>query len=266
MRGSVSDIAISVENVSKRFGGLHAVRGVSFGVARGKVTSLIGPNGAGKTTLFNIVAGALGPTSGTVCIQGHDVTGWAAHRIAALGVARTFQDLRLFGHLTVLENVVVASHLRRHGGLLESLIGSPPQRRELRAAEQEARALLAQVGLTARLFDLPGNLSYGNQRRLEIARALASHPSILMLDEPTSGVRAKEAKDIVEIVGDQVSRGLTVFLIEHNMEMVSAVSDVLIVMNYGEKIAEGPPVDVLARAEVIEAYLGRSAEVSEAGA
>jgi branched-chain amino acid transport system ATP-binding protein len=258
-----SDPAISIRALSRHYGGLWALKDVSFDIRRGGVTSLIGPNGAGKTTLFNIVAGMIRPSSGGVEINGKDVTGWPAHRIAQLGVARTFQDLRLFAHLTVLENVIVGTHLRRRAGLLDAIIGSRRQRREFQQADQEARELLSAVGLTSRLNDKPGDLSYGNQRRLEIARALASHPSILMLDEPTSGVRTREARDIVRLVGELVADGKTAFLIEHNMEMVSTISDTVIVMNFGAKIAEGAPADVLARADVIEAYLGRSGPAAE---
>ena len=254
----ISPPAIAVEGLSRRYGGLWALQGVTFDVRAHTVTSLIGPNGSGKTTLFNIVAGLTSPSAGSVRVCGKDVTGWPPHRIARLGTARTFQDIRLFAHLTVLENVMVATYMHTHSGIIDALLHLPRQRRESRETKERAESLLRAVGLQERLSDNPRELSYGNQRRLEIARALAAEPSVLMLDEPTSGVRSREAHDIVDLVADIVAEGRTAFLIEHNMDTVSAISDVVIVLNFGRKIAEGAPADVLTASHVVDAYLGTS--------
>ena len=245
-----------VQNIRKHFGGLTALDGVSFEVSQGTITSVIGPNGAGKTTLFNIVSGLLPPTAGTITFQGVDVTGWPPHRIARAGLSRTFQNIQLFPTLNALENVIAARCCRTHSNLLEALLFLPRDRLERRRSREIAEELLAWVGIAAHRFLMPRELPYGDQRRLEIARALATEPVLLMLDEPTAGMSHLEAQELMGLVGRLKERGTTILLIEHNMHLVMSHSDKIVVLNFGKRIAEGSATAIQTNPEVIEAYLG----------
>ena len=245
-----------VQNIKKHFGGLSALDGVSFAVPRGTITSVIGPNGAGKTTLFNIISGFLRPTAGMIRCKDRDITGWSPHRIASIGLGRTFQNVQLFANLNALENVMAARFCRTRSSFLESLLFLPRDRGDRRQSREAAEALLEWVGIAERRFLMPRELPYGDQRRLEIARTLAMEPDLLMLDEPTAGMSHLEAQDLMTLIGRLKERGKTILLIEHNMNVVMSISDMVVVLNFGQKIAAGTAVDVQANPDVIEAYLG----------
>jgi branched-chain amino acid transport system ATP-binding protein len=254
----MSELLLDARAVRKEFGGLVAVDDVDFVVPRGSITSLIGPNGAGKTTFFNMLTGAYTPTAGEIVFDGQDIAGLPQHQITALGIGRTFQNIRLFGTMTSLENTLVGMHCRMHAGIFRSIARSPLQRREEAESREKALALLDYCGLPKRAEnEYARNLAYGDQRRLEVARALATEPKLLLLDEPTAGMNPQETAAFTAFVRKvRDERSLTVLLIEHDMRVVLGVSERVTVLDHGEKIAEGGPTEVTANERVREAYLG----------
>jgi branched-chain amino acid transport system ATP-binding protein len=253
---------LEVDAVTVQFGGLTAMDDVSFHIEEGEILALIGPNGAGKTTCFNVTTGVYKPTKGQVRFEGKPLTGLKRHAITKLGIARTFQNIRLFRSMTALENVMVGADARHGSGLLSALLGLPKHRREEREGHEEAMRLLAFMGLDRRADELASNLSYGDQRRLEIARAMATRPKLLCLDEPAAGFNPAEKQSLMELIREVRDQGYTVLLIEHDMRLVMGAADRIVVLEFGRKIAEGTPAEIRDNPAVIAAYLGVDEDAS----
>ncbi len=247
---------LSVSRLTKSFGGLTAVSNLTFDVPSGSIVGLIGPNGAGKTTVFNLITGIYRPDQGEILFDGSSIVGLRTHRIVARGIARTFQTIRLFQSLSALENVLAGHHCQMKTGLVGSLLHTGRQRREERQGIATSLKYLDYVGLEGQAAQLARNLSYGSQRLLEIARALATAPKLLILDEPAGGMNEQETTRLVDLIRSIRDRGITILLIEHDMSLVMRVCEKIVVMEYGLKIAEGGPEEIKSDQKVVEAYLG----------
>ena len=254
---SRNGVILALDGVSVSFGGLQAVSDFDFALQQGELAGLIGPNGAGKTTVFNIITGQYEPVRGRIFFRGHDITGWRPDRVTNVGIARTFQNMRLFEGLTVLDNVLVARHAKLRSSMLAAALNLPSYMREERQARNKAMELLDRVGLKELAHTQAGSLPYGQQRRVEIARALAAAPEVLLLDEPAAGMNPEETTRLMEFICDiRDEFGLTILLIEHDMKLVMGICERIRVIDYGVSIAEGTPQEIQGNAKVISAYLG----------
>ena len=247
---------LEMKHLHRAFGGVHAVRDVSFAVPERAIQAVIGPNGAGKTTLFNLIAGTIPPDEGEVTFQGKRITAWKPHAVAALGISRTFQTTRLFPHMTVLENVMVGRHPRTRSGFIAGMLNLPRTWCEEREIQTQSLAILEDLGLAAEADEVAANLSFGRQRRVEFARALATEPVLLLLDEPAAGLNIYETKELSDLIMKIRDRGITCLIVEHDMSLVMNISDDVVVLDQGAKIAEGPPRAIQRNSEVVRIYLG----------
>lgn len=252
---------LKVEGLTKCFGGLTAVENVSFAANKGDILAIIGPNGAGKTTLFNMITGVYTPTSGKILFNGQDIAGKPSDKIASLGVSRTFQNLQIFGNMSVLENVMVGCHTKSKTGFLGAIFPLGRVHKEEKAIEEKSQEKLSWVGLAGKSDESAANLTYGQQKMLEIARAMAMEPAILLLDEPAAGLNSTETRELVDIIYTMKDMGVTVLLVEHDMETVMEIADKIVVLNFGTKLAEGTPYEIQNNHEVISAYLGEEESV-----
>ncbi|HEY3461045.1 MAG TPA: ABC transporter ATP-binding protein [Casimicrobiaceae bacterium] len=260
--GDGAPMLLDAQGITKRFGGVHALADVAFQIRHGEIYGLIGPNGAGKTTLFNVLTGIYAADAGRFMFDGKPMAGLTPNEVAARGIARTFQNIRLFANLSALENVMIGRHVRTHAGVFGAIFRDKRTREEERAIEKRAYELLAFVGVHRRANDLARHLAYGDQRRLEIARALATEPKLLALDEPAAGMNATEKASLSALLEQIRSGGTTILLIEHDMKLVMSVCDRVLVLDYGRKIAEGPAAAVQRDEKVIAAYLGGGVELA----
>jgi branched-chain amino acid transport system ATP-binding protein len=247
---------LEIKNITKNFGGISALSDVSFHINKGEIFGLIGPNGAGKTTMFNMITNMFSPTSGEIIFDGEQITGIKPYQITDKGICRTFQNIRLFSQMSVLENIMVGGHSRSHSGVFKSVLRTKSQRSEEKRLRENAKALMELVGLSNYGDVIAENLSYGQQRRLEIARAMASNPKLLLLDEPAAGMNETETESLFGLIKKVQARGVTVLIIEHDMPLVMKLCDRITVLNFGKKLAEGTPEEIQNNQAVIEAYLG----------
>ena len=263
MSSEVTEVFLRVDNLEKSFGGVRALKGLTFTVTPGIIKAIIGPNGAGKTTLFNVITGIFPPNNGTISLDGKAINGRKSQEIARMGISRTFQNVEVFSRMTVLENVMVGRHVRSRAGILSTGLRLLRMRREERHIRTSALEYLEFVGLEHRAEELAGNLPLGEQKLLEVARALATEPKMLLLDEPAGGLNTKETEGLAALICRLKEREITVVLVEHDMTLVMDISEEILVMNFGEKIAEGKPRQIKNDPLVIQAYLGEELDYSD---